>query len=44
VRHWLENVWSEFDRVKFLDLVGVREGTTETAKPRLMKLAEAAAS
>ena len=44
VRHWLENVWSEFDRVKFLDLVGVREGATEAAKPRLMKLAEAAAS
>ncbi len=44
VRHWLENVWSEFDRVKFLDLVGVREGATEATKPRLMKLAEAAAS
>jgi hypothetical protein len=45
VRHWLENVWSEFDRVKFLDLVGVREGAAaEATKPRLMKLAEAAAS
>jgi hypothetical protein len=31
--------------VKFLDLVGVREGAaTEATKPRLMKLAEAAAS
>jgi hypothetical protein len=40
----LENVWSEYDRVKFLDLVGVREGATEAVKPRLMKLAEAAAS
>jgi hypothetical protein len=45
VRHWLENVWSEFDRVKFLDLVGVRDGAAaEATKPRLMKLAEAAAS
>ncbi len=30
VRHWLENVWSEFDRVKFLDLVGVREGASRS--------------
>src|SRR5258705_2923566 len=44
VRHWLENVWSEFDRVKFLDLVGVREGPTEATKPRLMKLPESPAS
>jgi hypothetical protein len=45
VRHWLKNVWSEFDRVKFLDLVGVREGAaTEAVKPRLMKLARSAAA
>jgi hypothetical protein len=45
VRHWLDNVFAEYDRVKFLDLVGVKDVTAEvTAKPRLMKLAEAAAS
>jgi hypothetical protein len=22
VRHWLANVWSEFDRIKLTDLVG----------------------
>ena len=45
VRHWLDNVFAEYDRVKFLDLVGVKELTAEaTAKPRVMKLAEATAS
>jgi len=45
VRHWLDNVFAEYDRVKFLDLVGVKELTAEAAaKPRLMKLAETAAS
>jgi hypothetical protein len=23
VRHWLKNVWSEFDRIKLAGLVGV---------------------
>jgi hypothetical protein len=47
VRHWLDNVWAEYDRVKFLDLVGIKDLTAEpaaAAKPRLMKIAEASAS
>jgi hypothetical protein len=24
VRHWLANVWSEFDRIKLTDLVGAK--------------------
>jgi hypothetical protein len=31
VRHWLENVWSEYDRVKFVDLVGTKESPPEAA-------------
>jgi len=42
VRHWLDNVWAEYDRVRFLDVVGAREQPAEGGgKPRL-KLAEAA--
>jgi len=26
VRHWLANVWSEFDRIKLTDLVGAKPG------------------
>jgi hypothetical protein len=26
VRHWLSNVWSEFDRIKLTDLVGAGKG------------------
>src|SRR5690348_12933147 len=47
VRHWLDNVWAEYDRVKFLDLVGIKDLIAEppaAAKPRLMKIAEATAS
>ena len=28
VRHWLGNVWAEFDRVKFLDLFDTATETT----------------
>jgi hypothetical protein len=31
VRHWLGNVWAEFDRVKLADLVGGKPQTGETA-------------
>jgi len=27
VRHWLANVWSEFDRIKLTDLVGAKSST-----------------
>jgi hypothetical protein len=41
VRHWLGNVWAEYDRVKLTDIVDARE----TAKPRsvssVVKVAEA---
>lgn len=43
VRHWLDMVWAEFDRVKFIDTIGLKELPAEaSSKPRLMKLAEAA--
>ena len=32
VRHWLANVWSEFDRIKLTDLVG--SGKLERARRR----------
>jgi hypothetical protein len=25
VRHWLSNVWSEFDRIKLTDIVGAKD-------------------
>jgi hypothetical protein len=28
VRHWLANVWSEFDRIKLTDLVGAGKSST----------------
>ena len=28
VRHWLANVWSEFDRIKLTDIVGSGKSTT----------------
>jgi hypothetical protein len=31
VRHWLGNVWSEFDRVKLMDLVGSNDGASMPA-------------
>ena len=30
VRHWLANVWSEYDRIKLTDIVG----STKAATPR----------
>ena len=30
VRHWLANVWSEFDRIKLTDLVGGGSGKSST--------------
>jgi hypothetical protein len=42
VRHWLDTVWSEYDRVRFTEVVGAKEPDT-TGKPRtVVKLAEAA--
>jgi len=31
VRHWLANVWSEFDRIKLTDLVGSKEKGSRTS-------------
>ncbi len=31
VRHWLGNVWSEYDRVKLMDLVGSHDGASMPA-------------
>jgi hypothetical protein len=43
VRHWLENVWSEYDRVRFIDLVGARDLAMDGGKRSpVVKLAEAA--
>jgi hypothetical protein len=42
VRHWLDNVWAEFDRVRFIDLVGAKDQAPEApaVKPRpMVKLA-----
>jgi hypothetical protein len=30
VRHWLANVWSEFDRIKLTDLVGSGTGKSSS--------------
>ncbi len=32
VRHWLANVWSEFDRIKLTDIVGAKPGARSPAK------------
>src|ERR1700751_112182 len=39
VRHWLTNVWSEFDRIKLTDLVGVGKNMGIERKPSLSSLA-----
>ena len=31
VRHWLTNVWSEFDRIKLTDIVGSKEKSSRTS-------------
>ena len=47
VRHWLDNVWSEFDRIGILDIVDAKEApkaavAAPIARPRpLIKVAEA---
>src|SRR5689334_3048137 len=43
VRHWLGNVWAEYDRVGLTDIVDAKESLRELAgRPRpLMKVAEA---
>jgi hypothetical protein len=33
VRHWLANVWSEFDRIKLTDLVGKDKPTRNGPTP-----------
>jgi len=32
VRHWLANVWSEFDRIKLTDIVGAKESKTKSGE------------
>jgi hypothetical protein len=34
VRHWLGNVWAEYDRIKLTDLVGAKPKTAEDTVPR----------
>jgi len=34
VRHWLGNVWGEYDRIKLTDLVGGKPKTDEAGPPR----------
>jgi len=43
VRHWLGNVWDEYDRIGLIDLVDAREAPkAAVGRPRpVMKLAEA---
>ncbi len=31
VRHWLANVWSEFDRIKLTELVNSKEKSSRTS-------------
>ena len=42
VRHWLDNVWAEYDRTRLLDIVGARQVQKVPAgRPRpVMKVAE----
>jgi hypothetical protein len=44
VRHWLGNVWAEYDRIGVLDILRARDVPTEpAARPRpLVRIAEAA--
>jgi len=37
VRHWLANVWSEFDRIKLTDLVGAKSATRGGEKSTLRR-------
>ena len=32
VRHWLANVWSEYDRIKLTDLVGGKPAATRSGE------------
>ncbi len=42
VRHWLSNVWAEYDRVRVMDIVRTKEPMADTAKMRpVIKVAEA---
>jgi hypothetical protein len=43
VRHWLGNVWAEYDRVKLADIADLKDPVSkpEPVKPRVMKVAEA---
>jgi hypothetical protein len=43
VRHWLDNVWAEYDRTGLLDILDARQAPKAPAgKPRpLIKVAEA---
>jgi hypothetical protein len=35
VRHWLTNVWSEFDRIKLTDIVGSKEKSSRTSGEKI---------
>jgi len=42
VRHWLDNVWAEYDRTGVLDIIGARQVPRAVGRPRpVMKVAEA---
>jgi len=42
VRHWLDNVWAEYDRTGLLDIIGARQVPRAVGRPRpVMKVAEA---
>ncbi|MCC6890031.1 MAG: hypothetical protein IT536_15980 [Hyphomicrobiales bacterium] len=42
VRHWLGNVWAEYDRIGLNEIVGARPQTAEAAPPRARAQAAAA--
>lgn len=33
VRHWLNNVWAEYDRVRLAEMLGLKDGTQSAALP-----------
>jgi hypothetical protein len=41
VRHWLGQVWKEYDRIKLKDIVANSGTTTSRPRPQAVKLADA---
>jgi hypothetical protein len=41
VRHWLGQVWEEYDRIKLKDIVANDGTTTSRPRPQAVKLADA---